>query len=65
MQDWRKHNVMNYAYGVIKIFVMCKYESGKFEDNIETTQIAFFDIDGTLLKMGCKEQSEKTLCLFV
>ena len=28
-------------------------------------KITFFDIDGTLLKMGCKEQSKKTLCLFV
>lgn len=28
-------------------------------------KITFFDIDGTLLKMVCKEQSEKTLCLFV
>lgn len=43
VQDWRKHNVTNYAYGVIKGFVMCKYDSGKFEENIETTEIAFFD----------------------
>ena len=43
VQDWRKHNVTNYAYGVIKVFVMCKYESGQFEENIETTEIAFFD----------------------
>lgn len=42
IQDWRKHNVTNYVYGVIKIFVLCKYESGKFEDNIETTEIGFF-----------------------
>ncbi len=42
VQDWRKHNVTNYAYGVVKIFVLCKYESGKFERNIETTEIAFF-----------------------
>ena len=40
VQDWRKHNVTNYAYGVVKIFVQCKYESGEFEDNIETTGIA-------------------------
>lgn len=43
VQDWRKHNVTNYAYGVIKIFVRCKYESGKFEDNLETTEVSFFD----------------------
>lgn len=42
VQDWRKHNVTNYAYGVIKTFMLCKYESGKFESNIETTEIAFF-----------------------
>ena len=45
VQDWRKHNVTNYAYGVVKIFVQCKYESGEVEDNIETTGIAFFDED--------------------
>ena len=45
VQDWRKHNVTNYVYGVVKIFVQCKYESGEVEDNIETTGIAFFDED--------------------
>lgn len=42
VQDWRKHNVTNYTYGIIKIFVLCKYESGGFEENIETTEAAFF-----------------------
>lgn len=45
VQDWRRHNVTNYAYGVVKIFVQCKYESGEFADNIETTEIAFFGKD--------------------
>ena len=45
VQDWRKHNVINYAYGVVKVFVLCKYENGEFEDNIETTEIAFFGKD--------------------
>ena len=45
VQDWRKHNVTNYAYGVLKIFVMCRYESGEFKENIETTGIAFFGKD--------------------
>ena len=43
VQDWRKHNVCNYAYGVIKIFVLCRYESGEFAKNIETTETGFFD----------------------
>ncbi len=42
VQDWRKHNVTNYAYGVVKIFVLCKFEGGKFEKNIETTETGFF-----------------------
>ena len=45
VQDWRKHNVKNYAYGVAKFFIMCRYVSGEFEENIETTEIGFFDID--------------------
>lgn len=43
VQDWRKHNATNYAYGIIKIFMLCKYEGGEFEDNIETTEAEFFD----------------------
>ncbi|MFA6338243.1 MAG: ADP-ribose pyrophosphatase, partial [Saccharofermentanales bacterium] len=38
-------NVKNYAYGVAKFFIMCRYVSGEFEENIETTEIGFFDID--------------------
>lgn len=45
VQDWRKHNVTNYAYGVVKTFILCKYESGEFENNIETTGIGFFKKD--------------------
>lgn len=43
VEDWRKHNVVNYAYGVVRIFVLCKYEGGKFAENIETTGISLFD----------------------
>ena len=45
VQDWRKHNVTNYAYGVIKIFVLCRYEGGEFQRNIETTETALFGED--------------------
>lgn len=42
VQDWRKHNVINYAYGVLKMFVLCELESGHFKKNIETIEIGFF-----------------------
>ncbi len=45
VQDWRKHNVTNYAYGVTKIFVLCQYEDGEFRKNLETTETALFGED--------------------
>lgn len=45
VQDWRRHNVTNYAFGVVKIFMQCRYEGGSFTDNIETTGAAFYDRD--------------------
>ena len=60
IQDWRKHNVTNYAYGVVKVFILCKYQSGKFENNIETTEIKFLkkeDLPNKLATEKCtKEQ---------
>lgn len=43
IQDWRRHNAVNYAYGVVKIFVMCRFENGEFKENTETTEIGFFE----------------------
>ena len=45
VQDWRKHNAVNYIYGVVKIFLMCRYDSGRFEENIETSEIGYLDRD--------------------
>lgn len=42
VQDWRRHNVTNYAYGVMKVFFLCSCAGGAFEKNIETTETAFF-----------------------
>ena len=39
IQDRNKHNKPIYAYGVYKIFVLCDVVGGKFEENIETTEI--------------------------
>ena len=60
VQDWRRHNVTNYAYGVVKIFVQCRFDGGEFAENIETTEIAFFgedELPGDLAVEKCtKEQ---------
>ena len=45
VQDRNKHNKPVYAYGVCKIFVLCELIGGKFENNIETTEIAYFSLD--------------------
>ena len=44
-QDWRKHNVCNYVYGVLKTFILCESNGGEFEENIETTETGFFGRD--------------------
>lgn len=45
VQDWRKHNVTNYAYGVCKIFLECSVIGGAFIENIETTEYCYFTED--------------------
>lgn len=45
IQDRNKHNRPVYAYGVCKIFVLCDIIGGRFEENIETTEIGYFALD--------------------
>ena len=45
VQDRKKHNKPIYAYGVCKVFVLCEVIGGKFEENIETTEIRYFSAD--------------------
>ena len=45
VQDRNKHNQPIYAYGVCKIFVMCKSIGGEFKENIETTEMKYFALD--------------------
>lgn len=42
IQDRNKHNIPRYAYGVCKVFVLCKALSGEFKENIETSESRFF-----------------------
>lgn len=45
VQDWRKHNVCNLPYGIVKVFVLCKAIDGEFAENIETIGIRYFGRD--------------------
>ena len=45
IQDRNKHNFPKYAYGICKVFVLCDVLGGKFQDNIETTESAYFALD--------------------
>lgn len=45
VQDRNKHNVPVYAYGICKIFVLCREIGGAFQENSETTETAYFSLD--------------------
>ena len=45
VQDRNKHNKPIYAYGVIKVFVLCSVVGGEFVPNIETTETKYFGRD--------------------
>lgn len=45
VQDRNKHNHPVYAYGVCKIFVLCRLVGGIFQKNIETTESGYFSLE--------------------
>ena len=45
VQDWKRHNARNHAYGVCKVFFLCSVTGGRFEPNIETTESRCFALD--------------------
>jgi len=42
VQDRNRHNRPRYAYGICKIFVLCRAKSGSFAPNAETSESGFF-----------------------
>ena len=56
IQDRNKHNIPIYAYGVCKIFVLCKIIDGEFVENNETTEIKYFSLNEIPLNLA----NEKT-----
>ncbi|WP_368393486.1 NUDIX hydrolase N-terminal domain-containing protein [Veillonella ratti] len=63
IQDWRKHNVTNLIYGVFKVFVMCEFEGGHFEENIETTATGFFSKDEIPDNMAVEKCSKEQVLM--
>ena len=45
VHDRNKHNKPVYAYGVCKIFVLCRLIGGEFVRNIETTETKYFSLN--------------------
>ena len=42
VQDRNRHNPPRYAYGVVKIFMLCALVGGQFQENLETTESRYF-----------------------
>lgn len=45
LHDRNRHNIPKYAYGICKVFVLCRIIGGSFVPNLETIESAFFDKD--------------------
>ena len=45
VQDRARHNQPDYAYGVCKVFVLCRALGGRFRENIETIRSDYFPED--------------------
>lgn len=63
VQDWRRHNVRNYAYGVIKIFVLCKYLGGEFKKNMETIEIGYFNRENIPQNLAVEKTSYEQIMM--
>ncbi len=46
VQDRQKHNLPQYAYGVVKIFYLCESLGGDFVPNMETSESGYFPENG-------------------
>lgn len=60
IQDRARHNLPLYAYGVCKVFIECVVIGGHFEENIETTEYRYFDID-SLPELATEKNNEEQI----
>lgn len=65
VQDRDKHNLPPYAYGVVKIFYLCKVLGGEFIENIETTESRYFSKEELPELAEHKCNKEQILTLFL
>lgn len=61
LQGRNKHNVPVYAYGVCKVFVLCELIGGEFTENVETTEIAFFDVENLPANLAKEKTTEQQI----
>ena len=60
VQDRAKHNLPPYPYAVNKQFFLCRAYGGAFEENIETIESKYFDID-ELPKLAEEKNNEEQI----
>ena len=62
VQDRNRHNAPAYAYGIVKVFVLCTATSGAFQPNIEATESGYFPLnalpENLALEKTTREQIE-------
>lgn len=63
VQDRNRHNIPMYAYGVVKIFVLCKMLGGEFVSNIETTESRYFARNELPEPLACEKTSKEQILL--
>lgn len=64
VQDRNKHNLPLYAYNVCKVFVLCEATGGEFQENTETSESAYFDLNELPLLAGEKNTKEQIRMCF-
>lgn len=61
-QDRNRHNVPRYAYGICKVFVLCRVLGGEFHENLETVACEYFGLD-ELPKLALEKNTPEQIAL--
>lgn len=63
VQDRNCHNTPRYAYGIVKVFVLCELLDGDFVKNSETTESGFFALDALPAPLAQEKNSSEQIAL--